>query len=74
MLKAGPDTDDNTANAGWTANGLISGFSQTHVRGTGRGAKYGNILVQPTVGEVDWANHSSDRADERATAGFYGVC
>jgi predicted alpha-1,2-mannosidase len=73
MLKAGPDTGDNTANAGWTATGPITGFSQTHVSGTGGGAKYGNILVQPTTGEVLPANHGSARSSERASAGFYGV-
>ena len=73
MLKAGPDTGDNTANSGWTPDGLINGFSQTHVSGTGGGAKYGNILVQPTTGDVTASDHSSARANERATAGFYGV-
>ena len=32
--------------------GDIRGFSQTHVSGTGGGAKYGNILVQATTGDV----------------------
>jgi predicted alpha-1,2-mannosidase len=73
MMKAGPDTGDNTANAGWTPSGSISGFSQMHISGSGGGAKYGNILVQPTTGEVLPADHSSPRAAEHATAGFYGV-
>ena len=73
MLKAGPDTGDNSANAGWTANEPINGFSQTHVSGTGGGAKYGNILVQPTTGEILPLDHGSARANERASAGFYGV-
>ena len=47
MLKAGPDTGEDTANSGWTPEQPINGFSQTHVSGTGGGAKYGNILLQP---------------------------
>ena len=74
MLKAGPDTGDNTANSGWTADGLVNGFSQTHVSGTGGGPKYGNILLQPTTGEITSSSgHGSPRANERASAGFYGV-
>jgi predicted alpha-1,2-mannosidase len=73
MLKAGPDTGDNTANAGWTATSPITGFSQTHVSGTGGGAKYGNVLVQPTVGDVLVGDHGSARSNERASVGFYGV-
>jgi predicted alpha-1,2-mannosidase len=73
MLKAGPDTGNNTANSGWTPDQPINGFSQTHVSGTGGGAKYGNILIQPTTGEVLLADHGSARSNERATPGFYGV-
>jgi predicted alpha-1,2-mannosidase len=73
MLKAGPDTGNNTANSGWTADQSINGFSQTHVSGTGGGAKYGNILIQPTTGEVLPVDHGSARSNERATPGFYGV-
>jgi predicted alpha-1,2-mannosidase len=73
MLKAGPDTGNNRANSGWTADQPINGFSQTHVSGTGGGAKYGNILVQPTTGTVTPADMASARTNERATAGFYGV-
>jgi predicted alpha-1,2-mannosidase len=73
MLKAGPDTGNNTANAGWTPNQLINGFSQTHVSGTGGGAKYGNILIQPTTGDVLPADHASARSNEQASPGYYGV-
>ena len=51
MIKPGPDMAaeaGHDANAGWNADGDIRGFSQTHVSGTGGGAKYGNILVTPT--------------------------
>ncbi len=73
MLKAGPDTGDNSANSGWTPDQPINGFSQTHVSGTGGGAKYGNILVQPTTGPILPRDHGSLRSQEHASAGFYGV-
>ena len=73
MLKAGPDTGANTANSGWTPNQVIHGFSQTHVSGTGGGAKYGNILIQPTIGMVASQDHGSGRKNERASPGYYGV-
>jgi predicted alpha-1,2-mannosidase len=73
MLKAGPDTGGNTANAGWTPDEAINGFSQTHVSGTGGGAKYGNILIQPTTGAIAPEDHGSGRSNERASAGYYGV-
>ncbi len=74
-IKPGPDMDDGAddANAGWSAAGPIRGFSQTHVSGTGGGAKYGNVLVMATTGGVAPADAESPRADERATAGFYSV-
>jgi predicted alpha-1,2-mannosidase len=71
MLKAGPDMGMNTSNSGWTEDGDINGFSQVHVSGTGGGPKYGNILVQPTVGAVQPADHSSPRVGETAKAGYY---
>jgi predicted alpha-1,2-mannosidase len=73
MLKAGPDMGQNTGNAGWLAGKPINGFSQTHISGTGGGAKYGNVLIQPTVGPVLPANHSSPGEHERAAAGYYAV-
>ena len=39
----------------------------------GGGDKYGNILVQPTVGVVQASGFSSPAAGEMATAGFYHV-
>ena len=47
MAKPGPDCGTGN-NAGWAPMpALVSGFSQTHVSGTGGGPKYGNILIQP---------------------------
>ncbi len=75
MAKPGPDMDVgiNDWNAGWAAVGPIKGFSQTHVSGTGGGAKYGNILVQPTVGSAVASGYASERANEQASVGFYRV-
>jgi predicted alpha-1,2-mannosidase len=75
MIKPGPDMDtgEDSPNAGWAATGDIRGFSQTHVSGTGGGDKYGNVLVMPTVGEPAASGYQSPRANERASAGFYGV-
>ena len=47
MAKPGPDCGV-LPNAGWAPMPeAVSGFSQTHVSGTGGGQKYGNILLQP---------------------------
>lgn len=76
MIKPCPDMSaiaGNDANAGWNETGNILGFSQTHVSGTGGGAKYGNILVMPTTGSVAPLDAHSQSVDERASAGFYAV-
>src|SRR5580658_5666300 len=75
-IKPGPDMSapaGHEPNSGWNATDNIRGFSQTHVSGTGGGAKYGNILVTPTTGAPAPSDASSPRADERASAGFYSV-
>ena len=52
MCKPGPDCTVNP-NAGWAPMPeVVTGFSQTHVSGTGGGQKYGNILLLPFLGEV----------------------
>ena len=51
MCKPGPDCTVKP-NAGWAPMPeVVTGFSQTHVSGTGGGQKYGNILIQPFLGE-----------------------
>ncbi|HEV2136192.1 MAG TPA: GH92 family glycosyl hydrolase [Terracidiphilus sp.] len=75
-IKPGPDMDlgpGHDANAGWWDTGNIRGFSQTHVSGTGGGARYGNILVMATTGKPAPADSESPRADEHASAGYYSV-
>ncbi len=77
MIKPGPDMaarPGHDANAGWNEKDDIRGFSQTHVSGTGGGAKYGNILVEPTTGVIGKTDSTaSPRADEKASAGLYQV-
>ncbi|HEX4758187.1 MAG TPA: GH92 family glycosyl hydrolase [Terracidiphilus sp.] len=76
MIKPGPDMvapEGQDANAGWNDAGDIRGFSQTHVSGTGGGAKYGNILVQATAGDIAPLDSASARTDEKASAGLYSV-
>ncbi|MBO6102753.1 MAG: GH92 family glycosyl hydrolase [Opitutales bacterium] len=73
MIKPGPDTGNNSSNSGWDASGSINGFSQTHVSGTGGGAKYGNILVMPTNGGLSVAGISSERENESAKLCHYSV-
>jgi predicted alpha-1,2-mannosidase len=75
-IKPGPDMDrgpGRDANAGWWETGNIRGFSQTHVSGTGGGARYGNILITATTGQPAPFDAESPRADEHATAGYYSV-
>lgn len=73
MIKPGPDMGDNSGNAGWQPTGDINGFSQTHVSGTGGGDKYGNILVQPTIGALRASGFASSWSDEHASVGYYHV-
>jgi predicted alpha-1,2-mannosidase len=76
MIKPGPDMAapaGHDANAGWNPDGDIRGFSQTHVSGTGGGAKYGNILIMPTTGDIQPDDAASSRSNEHASAGFYAV-
>jgi putative alpha-1,2-mannosidase len=75
MVKPGPDMNigEDDANAGWAGTGNIRGFSKTHVSGTGGGAKYGNVLIQPTVGAPVATGYDSPRSEERAEIGLYSV-
>jgi predicted alpha-1,2-mannosidase len=73
MVKPGPDVGANQANSGWEPTGKINGFSQTHLSGTGGGPKYGNILVQPTIGVPRARGYGSDRKGERGAIGYYRV-
>ena len=62
MCKPGPDCTVKP-NAGWAPMPeVVTGFSQTHVSGTGGGQKYGNILIQPFI-SGKWKEESGKRYD-----------
>ena len=70
MVKPGPDCGV-LPNAGWAPMpAAVTGFSQTHVSGTGGGQKYGNILIQPCL-----SKESSDqlRIAETISLGYYST-
>ena len=69
MVKPGPDCGVSP-NAGWTPMpARVTGFSQTHVSGTGGGQKYGNILIQPMIG----AQQEQLRTAEQVSLGYYST-
>ena len=66
MCKPGPDCGV-LPNAGWAKMPeKVTGFSQTHVSGTGGGQKYGNILIQPGV-------EPQKRIGEKIALGYYAT-
>ena len=77
MVKPGPDCGV-LPNAGWAPMPEpVSGFSQTHVSGTGGGQKYGNILIQPLLRR---SQHCCDapptprlRTDETVALAYYST-
>lgn len=75
MVKPGPDVynavDWLNPNSGYMTGRPVCGFSQTHVSGTGGGAKYGHFRITPFVGDVNKRDLSSPVADEYATPGYY---
>ncbi len=73
LVKPGPDCGNNDNNSGYRQEGNINGFSHTHVSGTGGGAKYGNILLLPTTGDIRIKGSGSPRSGEEAYAGYYSV-
>ncbi|MBO4821827.1 MAG: GH92 family glycosyl hydrolase [Prevotella sp.] len=69
MVKPGPDCGVKP-NAGWAPMPEpVTGFSQTHVSGTGGGQKYGNILIQPMVDDVQ----EQLRTEETILLGYYAT-
>lgn len=73
MVKLGPDCGQLNSNSGYTADGLIRGFSHVHVSGTGGGPKYGNILMYPFSGDLNVSDYGSARGKEIAKPGYYSV-
>ena len=79
MCKPGPDCTVKP-NAGWAPMPeVVTGFSQTHVSGTGGGQKYGNILFMPFVrgerSEVrgERNDFSQRRVNEEFSLGYYAT-
>ena len=71
MCKPGPDCTIKP-NAGWAPMPeVVTGFSQTHVSGTGGGQKYGNILIQPFSGERN--DYEQKRLSEEFELGYYAT-
>lgn len=69
MVKPGPDCGV-TPNAGWAPQpARVTGFSQTHVSGTGGGQKYGNILIQPMLD----GQQEQLRITEQIGLGYYAT-
>ncbi|NVN95967.1 MAG: glycoside hydrolase family 92 protein [Bacteroidetes bacterium] len=79
MVQLSPDTRLD----GWDGCGgyhysdsIIYGFSHTHLSGTGC-SDYGDILLMPTVGEIQWDNakyaSSFKHDNEKAKPGYYQV-
>ena len=76
MVKPGPDCGV-LPNAGWAPMPeAVSGFSQTHVSGTGGGQKYGNILIQPFIGNGSTRTNTDvmqRRVEETISLGYYST-
>ena len=69
MVKPGPDCGVKP-NAGWAPMPEpVTGFSQTHVSGTGGGQKYGNILIQPSLD----GTQEQTRTTEEISLGYYAT-
>ena len=78
MCKPGPDCTIKP-NAGWAPMPeVVTGFSQTHVSGTGGGQKYGNILIQPFSSERSEVSgerndYEQKRISESFELGYYST-
>lgn len=73
MVRPGPDCTPSP-NSGWLPMPTrVDGFAQTHVSGTGGGPKYGNILVQPFVGDFSSTSRHALRAAETIKLGYYAT-
>jgi predicted alpha-1,2-mannosidase len=72
FVSLSPDTTDGST-SGYGSNGLIIGFSATHVSGTGGAGKYGNFRVTPAIGDDAWGNLAFTRSREEASPGYYAV-
>ena len=72
MCKPGPDCGVKP-NAGWAPMPeVVTGFSQTHVSGTGGGQKYGNILIQPFLRGKEQGARSKEQGAKGKEQGARG--
>lgn len=67
-----PDTVRGSTN-GYDSRSPLTGFSITHVSGTGGDSKYGNFRVTPTLGTVDPRNPVFARGRETGAPGYYAT-
>jgi predicted alpha-1,2-mannosidase len=65
-----PDTVRGSTN-GYDSKSPVTGFSLTHVSGTGGNSKYGNFRITPTLGPVDPRNLVFARQNEAGSPGYY---
>jgi predicted alpha-1,2-mannosidase len=73
MIKPGPDCTCKP-NSGWLpVPEVVTGFSQTHVSGTGGGPKYGNILLQPFSENDNSTDYQFHRSVETVRLGYYST-
>ena len=72
FVSLSPDTTDGST-SGYGSNGLVIGFSATHVSGTGGAGKYGNFRVTPATGADAWGNLAFLKSQEEANPGYYAV-
>lgn len=73
MIKPGPDCGSGSNSGYLPLQYAVTGFSQTHVSGTGGGPKYGNIQLMPFTGDLSGKEQLSFREDEQVSLGYYGV-
>jgi predicted alpha-1,2-mannosidase len=72
FVSLSPDTTHGST-SGYDSQGLIIGFSHTHVSGTGGASKYGNFRVTPAIGDDAWGNLAFPKSAEQASPGYYAV-
>ena len=72
FVELSPDTTHGDT-SGYDSNGLVIGFSHTHVSGTGGASKYGNFRVTPAIGDDAWGNLAFPKSQEQASPGYYAV-
>ncbi|MEU4221106.1 GH92 family glycosyl hydrolase [Actinoplanes sp. NPDC026623] len=79
FAKPSPDTVGGDATSGYRSHRRCLGFSQTHVLGTGGGAKYGNFRITPITGSMNSIRPTTaikagaGLTDESAEPGYYGA-